>query len=125
VNLLLDTHALLWWLDDRPTLSTAARAAIADTGNLILISAAVIWEIKIKQRLGKLKIPRNFRKVLDVQPFEMLSITVEHAYAVGELPVHHRDPFDRILIAQAKVEGLTVVTRDNCFGKYRISTIDA
>jgi len=125
VNLLLDTHALLWWLDDHPTLSTTAKTAIANTENLVLISAAVIWEIKIKQSLGKLKIPRNFRKVLDEQPFEMLSITAEHAYAVGELPAHHRDPFDRMLIAQAKVEGLTIVTRDDHLKKYRVSIINA
>lgn len=125
MNLLLDTHALLWWLDDHPTLSTTAKTAIANTENLVLISAAVIWEIKIKQSLGKLKIPRNFRKVLDEQPFEMLSITAEHAYAVGELPAHHRDPFDRMLIAQAKVEGLTIVTRDDHLKKYRVSIINA
>lgn len=125
MNLLLDTHALLWWLDDHPTLSTTAKTAIADTENLVLISAAVIWEIKIKQSLGKLKIPRNFRKVLDEQPFERLSITAEHAYAVGELSAYHRDPFDRILIAQAKVEGLTIVTRDDHFKKYKVSIINA
>ncbi|MBN1652596.1 MAG: type II toxin-antitoxin system VapC family toxin [Deltaproteobacteria bacterium] len=125
MNLLLDTRALLWWLDDHPTLSTEAKTAIADTDNLVLISAAVIWEIKIKQSLGKLKIPRNFRKVLSEQPFEALSITAEHAYAVGELPALHRDPFDRMLVAQAKVEGLTIVTRDDHFRKYKVPIINA
>ena len=80
MNLLLDTHVLLWWLDDHPTLSKKAKAAIADGENLVFVSAVVIWEIRIKQALGKLEIPRNFQRVLDDQPFEMLDITVEHAH---------------------------------------------
>ena len=125
MNLLLDTHVLLWWLDDHPTLSEKARAAIADGKNLVFVSAAVIWEIRIKQALGKLEIPRNFRKVLDDQPFEMLNITVEHAHAIGDLPAHHRDPFDRMLVAQTRVEGLTLVTRDIRLKKYKIPLIEA
>ena len=125
MNLLLDTHVLLWWLDDHPTLSKKAKSAIADGKNLVFVSAVVIWEIKIKQALGKLQIPRNFRKVLDGQPFEMLDITVEHAHAVGDLPAYHRDPFDRMLVAQAKVEGLTLVTRDIRLKKYKIPLIEA
>ncbi len=125
MNLLLDTHALLWWLDDQPTLSEKARAAIANPQNVVLISAVVIWEIRIKQALGKLKVPRNFRKVLDEQPFEMLDITADHAYKVGDLSSHHRDPFDRMLVAQAKAEGLTLITRDTHLKRYRISIIQA
>lgn len=125
MNLLLDTHALLWWLDDQPTLSEKARAAIANPQNVVLISAVVIWEIRIKQALGKLKVPRNFRKVLDEQPFEMLDITADHAHNVGDLPSHHRDPFDRMLVAQAKAEGLTLITRDTHLKRYRISIIQA
>ena len=125
MNLLLDTHVLLWWLDDHPTLSKKARAAIADGKNLVFVSAAVIWEIRITQALGELEIPRNFRRVLDDQPFEMLNITVEHAHAIGDLPVHHRDPFDRMLVAQTKVEGLTLVTRDIRLKKYKIPLIEA
>ena len=125
MSLLLDTHVLLWWLDDHPTLSMKARAAIADGENLVFISAVVIWEIRIKQALGKLQIPKNFRKVLGDQPFEMLDITVEHAHAVGDLPAHHRDPFDRMLVAQAKVEGLTLMTRDTRLKKYKIPLIEA
>lgn len=106
MNLLLDTHVLLWWLDDHPTLSRKAKAAIADGKNLVFISAVVIWEIRIKQALGKLTIPQNFQKVLNAQPFEMLDITVEHAHEIGDLPAHHRDPFDRMLVAQTKVEHL-------------------
>ncbi len=125
MNLLLDTHVLLWWLDDYPTLSRKAKAAIADGKNLVFISAVVIWEIRIKQALGKLAIPQNFQKVLNAQPFEMLDITVEHAHEIGDLPAHHRDPFDRMLVAQAKVEHLTLVTRDIRLKKYKIPLIKA
>jgi len=125
MNLLLDTHVLLWWLDDHPTLSKKTKAAIADGKNPVFVSAVVIWEIRIKQALGKLKIPRNFRRVLDDQSFEMLDITVEHAHAVGDLPAYHRDPFDRMLVAQAKVERLTLVTRDIRLKKYKIPLITA
>jgi PIN domain nuclease of toxin-antitoxin system len=123
MNLLLDTHILLWWLDDSPALSSQARNAIARTDNLIVLSAAVIWEIRIKQALGKLEIAENFYEVIKEQGFEMLPITPDHAYAVGDLPKHHRDPFDRMLIAQARFEGLTVVTHDAIFKKYRIPVL--
>jgi PIN domain nuclease of toxin-antitoxin system len=125
MNLLLDTHVLLWWLDASPTLSEQATSSIADGNNLIFVSAAVIWEIRIKQALRKLTIPDNFRKVLDQQPFEMLAITAEHAHAVGNLPAYHRDPFDRMLIAQAKIERMTIVTRDTIIKHYKIPIIKA
>jgi len=125
MNLLLDTHVLLWWLDDCPDLSKKAKDAISNGGNLVFISAVVIWEIRIKQSLGKLEIPSNFRNVLDSQPFEQLDITVEHAHAIGNLPAHHRDPFDRMLVAQTKVEHLTLVTRDIHLKKYKIPIIAA
>ena len=125
MNFLLDTHVLLWWLDANPTLAERANSTIADGNNLVFVSAAVIWEIRIKQALGKLVIPSNFRQVLGRQPFEMLAITAEHAHAVGDLPAHHRDPFDRMLIAQAKVERLTMVTRDAIITEYKIPIIKA
>ncbi|MBT8364958.1 MAG: type II toxin-antitoxin system VapC family toxin, partial [Deltaproteobacteria bacterium] len=115
----------LWWLDANPTLSEKAMSMIADGKNLVFVSAAVIWEIRIKQALGKLEIPSNFRKVLDEEPIEMLRITAEHAHAVGDLPAHHRDPFDRMLIAQVKVERLTMVTRDTIIEQYKIPIIKA
>ena len=123
MNLLLDTHILLWWLDDNPSLSERERESISNNDNLIILSAAVIWEIRIKQALGKLEIASNFYQVLQEQGFEMLSITPAHAYAVGDLPNHHRDPFDRILIAQAMVEDFTMVTHDGIFEKYEISLL--
>ena len=125
MNLLLDTHTLLWWLDANPLLSEKARSYIADGSNLVFVSAVIIWEIRIKQALGKLEIPPDFRQVLEQQPFEMLPITAEHAHAVGNLPTIHRDPFDRMLIAQAKVEGFTIVTRDSIVQQYKIKTIQA
>ena len=125
MRLLLDTHVLLCWLDDHPTLSKKARIAIADGRNLVFISAVVVWEIKIKQALGKLEIPQNFREVLDAQPFIALDITVEHAHRVGDLPAHHRDPFDRMLVAQTKVKRLTLMTRDIHLRKYKIPLIEA
>jgi PIN domain nuclease of toxin-antitoxin system len=125
VNLLLDTHALLWWLDDNPTLSVEARDAIADGKNLVFVSAVVIWEIRIKQSIGKLKIPRNFREILDRQAFDELPLTVDHAHLLAELPPRHRDPFDRMLVAQAMAEKLTIVTRDPDIPRYGVRTLRA
>ncbi len=122
---LLDTHALLWWLEDNPTLSGRARDCISNGLNLIHVSAAAIWEIRIKQALGKLEIPSDFTQVLNRQLFEMLPITVEHADAVGNLPTLHRDPFDRMLIAQARVENLTIITRDSIFHQYQVPIVKA
>lgn len=125
MNALLDTHTLLWWLNDDPALSDKARATISDGGNLIFISAVVIWEIRIKQALGKLEIPSEFRAVLERQAFEALAITVDHAHAVAQVPLIHSDPFDRMLVAQARVEGFTIVSRDSIFERYRIPLIKA
>lgn len=125
MNLLLDTHTLLWWLDDNPTLSAAARAALSEAENLAFVSAATVWEIRIKEALGKLEVPKDFRKVLDAQPFLPLDVTAAHAHTVGTLADHHRDPFDRMLIAQALVERLTIVTRDTRFRAYGVAVIDA
>jgi PIN domain nuclease of toxin-antitoxin system len=120
VNLLLDTHIVLWWLDDHPALSSAVRNRIAGGENLVFLSAAVVWEIRIKEAMGKIDIPPDFSLVLDRQPFEKLAIKAEHAHALKDLPLHHRDPFDRMLIAQALTEGLTVATRDPVFEKYSV-----
>lgn len=118
MNLALDTHAFLWWLDDSPMLGKKARQAIADPANIVVLSAVVIWEIRIKEALGKLTISREFFDIAGSQGFEWLSITPQHANTVGDLPMHHRDPFDRLLITQAWIEGLTIVTRDAIFEKY-------
>jgi PIN domain nuclease of toxin-antitoxin system len=125
MNLLLDTHVLLWWLNGAPALSEKSQAAIADSKNLVFISAVTIWEIRIKEALNKLKIPENFKSVLAEQPFDLLNITHEHAHAIKDLPAYHSDPFDRMLVAQAKVEGFTLVTRDVHLKKYRIPILAA
>ncbi len=125
MNLLLDTHVVLWWLSDDPTLSDAARSAIADPENTVFLSAVVVWEIRIKQGIGKLDLPEDFGEVLAQQSFPELSITVQHADAVAVLPAIHRDPFDRLLVAQAMVERMTIVTRDPFIADYGIDIIVA
>ncbi len=125
MNLLLDTHALLWWLDDNPILSERARSAITDGQNLVFVSAVVVWEIRIKEALGKLKIPDNFQEILREQPFDLLDITVEHAHSIRQLPPFHRDPFDRLLVVQAKIESMTLVSRDKNIKQYKVPIIEA
>ncbi len=120
MNLLLDTHVLLWALSNHPRLSQRAREVIQDGHNLVFVSAATAWEIAIKKALGKLQAPDNYLEALERYRFTGLDITSEHALAVEHLPPHHSDPFDRLLIAQAMLEGLTIVTHDE-----RISAYDA
>jgi PIN domain nuclease of toxin-antitoxin system len=124
---LLDTHALLWWLFDDPKLSVAARAAIADPDNEVLVSAASAWEIATKARLGKLPeagdVPTELPSYLRKSRFAVLPITAEHALAAGHLPGPHRDPFDRMLIAQARLEQVPVVTVDPVFGGYAVPVV--
>lgn len=125
MNLLLDTHILLWWLADDPKLAAHERKAVADDRNLVVVSAVVIWEIRIKQALGKLKIAPDFYRVVHQEGFELLSVSPDHAFAVGDLPMIHRDPFDRMLIAQAAAEDLTIVTKDRVFQQYDIPVLTA
>ena len=125
MNLLLDTHTVLWWLNDDPTLSEAARAAIADPENTVFLSAVVVWEIRIKQGIGKLDLPDDFGEVLTEQRFPELAVTVDHAHTIAGLPAIHRDPFDRLLVAQAMVEKMTLVTRDPAIAKYGVDIIIA
>jgi PIN domain nuclease of toxin-antitoxin system len=123
VKILLDTHVFLWWLDNPRRLSEGARRAIRDERNAVFVSAAVVWEIVIKKSLGKLSSPDNIDEVIAENRFAPLAITVEHALAVEALPGHHRDPFDRILIAQARAEGMTLANRDLDIRKYPVNQI--
>jgi PIN domain nuclease of toxin-antitoxin system len=123
VNLLLDTHALLWWLSDDPALKDDARQAISQASNIIYVSAASAWEISIKKALGKLDAPNDLHAALLANHFEPLPITIGHATRAGQLPRHHDDPFDRMLIAQAHAEELTLITHDKIFLPYGISII--
>lgn len=125
MKLLLDTHVLLWWLDDPNQLSPKALEAIRDEDNPVFISAAVVWEIVIKKALDKLDAPDNLNDVAAENRFEPLAITIEHALALEKLAMHHRDPFDRIQIAQAMVEDMTLVTRDAEIAKYAVSQLRA
>lgn len=125
MRLLLDTHVLLWWLANDPSLAHDAESAIADSGATVFVSAASAWEIAIKQALGKLDAPNDLQNRVEMNRFEALSITISHAHSAGTLPRHHDDPFDRMLVAQALAEGLTVVTRDPRLGPYGVPTLPA
>jgi PIN domain nuclease of toxin-antitoxin system len=122
VRLLLDTHALLWWLAD-DGLTDRARDAVADQANLVMVSAVSVWEISIKKALGKLTAPDDLEQQMDDGGFAPLPITIRHGIAAGELPRHHDDPFDRMLIAQAAAEGLTVVTHNKRFADYDVAIL--
>jgi PIN domain nuclease of toxin-antitoxin system len=127
--LLLDTHAFLWAAADPDELRPEARTAIEDSANDVLVSAGVAWEISIKVALGKLTVPADpavwFPARVRSLGFQALDISSAHALAVGGLPEVHRDPFDRIMIAQAQIEGLTFVTRDPDNQKYPINVMEA
>jgi PIN domain nuclease of toxin-antitoxin system len=122
MKLLLDTHALLWFIGNDPQLSAPARENIENPAHEKFVSAASLWEIAVKLNLEKLKLPRPFGEVfpqqLEVNGFELLPISCAQLNQLVALPFHHRDPFDRLLIAQALADGMTVVTRDLEFSKY-------
>ncbi|UYV12388.1 MAG: type II toxin-antitoxin system VapC family toxin [Phycisphaera sp.] len=122
---LLDTHALLWWLSDPEKLSGEARTALTDGQNSVYVSSAAGWEMAIKKRLGRLDYPANLAEVLDKDHIAVLPITLPHALAVSDLPMHHQDPFDRMMLAQAMIEGLVLVTRDDDIRKYDIKVLVA
>jgi len=125
MNLLLDTHVFLWAVDNHPNLSPVAREAIVNGRNIVYVSAATAWEISIKRAIGKLKIPESdYLEELRLHRFMPLSITTEHALAVENLPSHHKDPFDRMLIAQAREENLALVTRDPRLKAYDVRIIE-
>ncbi len=127
MRLLLDTHAFLWWLDGDRRLSRRVRSLVLETGNEVLVSAASVWEVTTKARLGRL--PEALPVAADVpaciasQGFTALSITADHAQRAGSLPGPHRDPFDRMLIAQAQAEGIAVASNDAIFDAYRVKRI--
>ena len=125
MRLLLHTHTFLWWLSDWERISESARAAIADPNNEVLVSAVTGWEIGIKKARGRLVAPDNLAAVVEEKRFEHLSLTFAHAERAAALPPHHRDPFDRMLIAQAQAEGLVLVTRDSRIADYEVATMGA
>ena len=125
MRLLLDTHVFLWCAANDPQLGPVAREAIESPDSFVAISAAVAWELEIKRALKKLEAPSDLREQLELYRFDELPITIEHAIRAGELPAHHGDPFDRMLVAQAQLEGLTVVTRDRKISSYDVATLMA
>ena len=126
-RLLLDTHVFLWWLSSKhyQLLGEATRNAIMSKRNEVYISAASGWEISIKKTLRKLKAPDDIDSIVESEGFSRLPITLFHGEQAGQLPAHHNDPFDRMLIAQAQAEGLTIVTNDSKFPVYGIQLMHA
>jgi PIN domain nuclease of toxin-antitoxin system len=126
VKALLDTHALLWWLSDDPSLSARARRAITAADNEIFVSAASVWELAIKNKKGRLDVQDLLDRLpqeIEEEGFLVLPISIEHGLRAGALPEHHRDPFDRMLIAQAQAEHLPIVSNDTVFDSYGIKRI--
>jgi len=122
MRLLLDTHVFLWWRDDSRKLKTSARRAIAEA-QIVFVSAATAWEAAIKSALGRLRIPDTVEAGVIDSGFEKLPIGFSHAESAARLPPHHADPFDRMLVAQAKAEGLTLVTHDRRLAPYEIEIL--
>lgn len=125
LRLLLDTQALVWALGNNPRLGPVAREAITDPNNDCYVSAATVWEIAIKRALGKLRAPEDLSGRIERDGFTGLPVTLFHGEQAGALPPIHRDPFDRMLIAQAQAEGLTIVTSDSTIPQYAVQTMPA
>ena len=124
---LLDTHALIWWWSDDDRLSSRARAVIADRSQEVWVSAASVWEMRTKSRLGRLQgVPgliETFESLIRRSGFQTLDISWRHAYLAAALEVDHQDPFDRMLVAQAKLEGLTLITSDARMADFEVATL--
>lgn len=127
MKLLLDTHVLIWWLEGSPRLSAIAKAAVSDPANELLLSSASAIEMAVKMRLGKLRFPtpldQFWLSALERLGASELPLLSQHGFALGNLPMHHRDPFDRLLVAQATVEGLHLVTADAEIALYSLPIV--
>jgi PIN domain nuclease of toxin-antitoxin system len=126
MDLLIDTNAFLWFCEDNPKLSSIAKKYIENSSNTSFISMASLWEIAIKISLGKMKLKIPFDKfiyLVEENGFEILSITFEHTLVISKLEFHHRDPFDRLIIAQGIVEDIPIISTDSAFDKYKINRI--
>ncbi len=122
MNLLLDTHILIWWMADSRRLSKKARATIEESG-IVYVSAVSAWEIETKRARGLLEAPDDLEVVVRARDLKSLSLTMAHAVAAAHLPPYHRDPFDRMLVAQAQAESLTLMTHDSYLPQYGIATL--
>lgn len=125
MRLLVDSHVLLWWLQADPRLAATVAEAMEDGDNALYLSAASVWELSIKQSIGKLRVDVDLRSHAIEQGFIELPLTGAHATAIRDLPFHHKDPFDRMLVAQATVEGLTLVTADDALAAYGVPLLSA
>lgn len=127
MTLLLDTHAFLWWVADRPAIGRRAKAAVENPDNEVWLSVASCWEMAIKVSLGKLRLTQPLDRFIPEQlaanGFELLDVRAKHAIRTATLPFHHRDPFDRLLVAQALEERLAVVSDDSILRKYGIDVM--
>ena len=123
MRLLLDTHVFLWWLTDDPRLEAVRREAIADPDALVHVSAATIWEIAIKEAQGRIEVSADLADEIRGGGFTELPISAGHALAAGRLPRHHADPFDRMLVAQAREEALTLVSQDRALAAYEVDLL--
>lgn len=123
--LLLDAHTLLWWLADDRSLSPSARTAIADPASDVLVSAATVWEIGIKRGVSKLEAPSELVAAIEQSGFDGLPVTLADADRAARLPAHHRDPFDRMLVAQAARLDAVIVSRDAAFAPYGVEVLAA
>lgn len=127
MNVLLDTHAFLWWVIDDAQLSTTAKAMIAEPTNTIYLSVVSAWEIIIKERTGKLSLPESpetyILSRLTANRFATLPVEMPHVLQIASLPDHHRDPFDRLLIAQSQVENIPLLTTDQLISQYSVNVI--
>jgi PIN domain nuclease of toxin-antitoxin system len=124
MSLLLDTHVVLWWLADDPQLGRGAHDAIVGAPR-VMVSPVTPWELEIKRALGKLVLPEDYLGAIAASGFESLAITMVHAVEAGRLPGPHRDPFDRMLVAQARAERLTIVSADPQIARYEVEVLDA
>lgn len=125
MRLLLDTHAFLWWLNDGPELGRQARHHIQDPDAFVFVSAATAWEIAVKRSSGKLEAAGDIETWIRDNQFRGLDVTVAHAIRSAELPRHHQDPFDRLLVAQAQLDELTLVTSDEQLSAYDVEILAA
>ena len=127
MRVLLDTHAFLWWVEGTPLVGRRARAAVSDSENEVLVSIASCWELAIKLSLGKLRVIQSLDRFIPEQlrlnGFSLLDIRLSHALRVADLPFHHRDPFDRLLVAQALEDDLTIVSADRVFRQYGVNVL--
>ena len=123
MKLLLDTHAALWFLSGDERLGQGAVRHLTDDANRVLLSAAVVWEVAVKRSLGKLAVPQEYVSLLLGAGVQALAVSIDHAAAVEGLPWHHRDPFDRMLVAQASIEGAALVSRDDALRPYGVTLI--